>query len=99
MPPFMATADAFEDIVFRVTTNKPIYCVKTLRRLFDFNRAIKILKQTKSPIKTYSRNKPAPLIKNYINTKTFLQEAYWLEQYSWALFKAMSHMLCIGYGR
>ncbi|GFX04391.1 hypothetical protein TNCV_3975381 [Trichonephila clavipes] len=25
--------------------------------------------------------------------------AYWLEQYSWALFKAMSHMLCIGYGR
>lgn len=29
----------------------------------------------------------------------YLQEAYWLEQYSWALFKAMSHMLCIGYGR
>lgn len=29
----------------------------------------------------------------------FLQEAFWLEQYSWALFKAMSHMLCIGYGR
>ena len=28
-----------------------------------------------------------------------VQEAYWLEQYSWALFKAMSHMLCIGYGR
>ncbi|GFY69951.1 hypothetical protein TNIN_488121 [Trichonephila inaurata madagascariensis] len=28
-----------------------------------------------------------------------LQNAYWLEQYSWALFKAMSHMLCIGYGR
>jgi hypothetical protein len=28
-----------------------------------------------------------------------MQEAYWLEQYSWALFKAMSHMLCIGYGR
>ena len=31
--------------------------------------------------------------------KHFLQEAFWLEQYSWALFKAMSHMLCIGYGR
>ncbi len=30
---------------------------------------------------------------------SLLQEAYWLEQYSWALFKAMSHMLCIGYGR
>lgn len=29
----------------------------------------------------------------------FFQEAFWLEQYSWALFKAMSHMLCIGYGR
>ncbi|XP_046399735.1 potassium/sodium hyperpolarization-activated cyclic nucleotide-gated channel 3 [Ischnura elegans] len=28
-----------------------------------------------------------------------LQESFWLEQYSWALFKAMSHMLCIGYGR
>lgn len=27
------------------------------------------------------------------------QEAYWFEQYSWAMFKAMSHMLCIGYGR
>lgn len=27
------------------------------------------------------------------------QDAFWLEQYSWALFKAMSHMLCIGYGR
>ena len=23
----------------------------------------------------------------------------WWEQYSWSLFKAMSHMLCIGYGR
>ncbi|KAL4715004.1 hypothetical protein ACJJTC_003155 [Scirpophaga incertulas] len=28
-----------------------------------------------------------------------LQATFWLEQYSWALFKAMSHMLCIGYGR
>ena len=27
------------------------------------------------------------------------QEAYWLDQYSWSLYKAMSHMLCIGYGR
>ena len=23
----------------------------------------------------------------------------WYEQYSWSLFKAMSHMLCIGYGQ
>ncbi|EFN71572.1 Potassium/sodium hyperpolarization-activated cyclic nucleotide-gated channel 4 [Camponotus floridanus] len=30
---------------------------------------------------------------------TYLQDSFWLEQYSWALFKAMSHMLCIGYGR
>lgn len=30
---------------------------------------------------------------------TFEQDSFWLEQYSWALFKAMSHMLCIGYGR
>ena len=28
-----------------------------------------------------------------------LQDSDWFEQYSWALFKAMSHMLCIGYGR
>ena len=28
-----------------------------------------------------------------------LQHSWWFEQYSWALFKAMSHMLCIGYGR
>ncbi|XP_050522318.1 potassium/sodium hyperpolarization-activated cyclic nucleotide-gated channel 1 isoform X2 [Daktulosphaira vitifoliae] len=27
-----------------------------------------------------------------------LQGADWAEQYSWSLFKAMSHMLCIGYG-
>ena len=27
------------------------------------------------------------------------QDVHWFEQYSWALFKAMSHMLCIGYGR
>lgn len=27
------------------------------------------------------------------------QNAPWFHQYSWALFKAMSHMLCIGYGR
>lgn len=24
-----------------------------------------------------------------------LKEAWWLEQYSWSLFKAMSHMLCV----
>ncbi|KAH9497395.1 Potassium/sodium hyperpolarization-activated cyclic nucleotide-gated channel 3 [Dermatophagoides farinae] len=28
-----------------------------------------------------------------------LQDADWFDQYSWSLFKAMSHMLCIGYGR
>ncbi|XP_038073833.1 potassium/sodium hyperpolarization-activated cyclic nucleotide-gated channel 1-like [Patiria miniata] len=28
-----------------------------------------------------------------------LEHAGWWEQYTWALFKAMSHMLCIGYGR
>lgn len=32
-------------------------------------------------------------------TIVFFQDSFWLEQYSWALFKAMSHMLCIGYGR
>lgn len=35
----------------------------------------------------------------YLLLFSSFQEAYWLEQYSWALFKAMSHMLCIGYGR
>src|SRR6218665_365700 len=28
-----------------------------------------------------------------------LQHSEWSEQYTWALFKALSHMLCIGYGR
>ena len=28
-----------------------------------------------------------------------LQHAEWSEQYTWALFKALSHMLCIGFGR
>lgn len=37
--------------------------------------------------------------KNYHFPYIFQKETYWLEQYSWALFKAMSHMLCIGYGR
>ena len=27
------------------------------------------------------------------------KHADWTEQYTWALFKALSHMLCIGYGR
>jgi len=29
----------------------------------------------------------------------FMQSADWYEQYTWSLFKALSHMLCIGYGR
>jgi len=28
-----------------------------------------------------------------------VQDAEWTVQYTWALFKALSHMLCIGYGR
>ncbi|XP_057302359.1 potassium/sodium hyperpolarization-activated cyclic nucleotide-gated channel 1-like [Hydractinia symbiolongicarpus] len=28
-----------------------------------------------------------------------LENAHWSEQYGWALFKSLSHMLCIGYGR
>jgi len=28
-----------------------------------------------------------------------VQNAEWSEQYTWAVFKAMSHMLSIGYGR
>ncbi|KAA3673775.1 uncharacterized protein DEA37_0013752, partial [Paragonimus westermani] len=27
------------------------------------------------------------------------EDAHWFEQYTWALFKALSHMLSIGYGR
>ena len=29
----------------------------------------------------------------------FVQDAEWWEQYTWALFKALSHMLSIGFGR
>lgn len=40
------------------------------------------------------------MIKHFLTDNPLpFQEAFWLEQYSWALFKAMSHMLCIGYGR
>ncbi|KAJ8304295.1 hypothetical protein KUTeg_017878, partial [Tegillarca granosa] len=28
-----------------------------------------------------------------------LKDSSWAEQYTWSLFKALSHMLCIGYGR
>ena len=35
----------------------------------------------------------------YFNISTCMQEASWVDQYTWALFKALSHMLCIGYGR
>lgn len=45
------------------------------------------------------RTERGKLIRNNSPTQFTFQEAYWLEQYSWALFKAMSHMLCIGYGR
>ena len=34
-----------------------------------------------------------------ISPHNVLQNASWLEQYTWALFKALSHMLCIGFGR
>lgn len=30
---------------------------------------------------------------------SLLQNASWGKQYSYAIFKAMSHMLCIGYGQ
>ncbi|KAI1301799.1 Potassium/sodium hyperpolarization-activated cyclic nucleotide-gated channel 2 [Halotydeus destructor] len=35
----------------------------------------------------------------YVSQWEEVYESWWLEQYSWSLFKAMSHMLCIGYGR
>ncbi|KAH9643643.1 hypothetical protein HF086_006119 [Spodoptera exigua] len=42
---------------------------------------------------------PGALLEQYPTNNKRNWEAFWLEQYSWALFKAMSHMLCIGYGR
>lgn len=41
----------------------------------------------------------APLSRTHALLSLLFQDSFWLEQYSWALFKAMSHMLCIGYGR
>ncbi|ESO08635.1 hypothetical protein HELRODRAFT_98055 [Helobdella robusta] len=44
-----------------------------------------------------------PMLQEYPpNSWVALEEllnADWLEQYTWSLFKALSHMLCIGYGR
>lgn len=35
---------------------------------------------------------------NFVSSPASLQNDTWGQQYSYALFKAMSHMLCIGYG-
>ncbi|CAL1535595.1 unnamed protein product [Lymnaea stagnalis] len=44
-----------------------------------------------------------PLIQEFPNdcwvSTEGLKNAHWAEQYTFALFKALSHMLCIGYGR
>ncbi|XP_059165067.1 potassium/sodium hyperpolarization-activated cyclic nucleotide-gated channel 4-like isoform X1 [Physella acuta] len=44
-----------------------------------------------------------PMIQDYPNDCWVaieeLKKAHWAEQYTFALFKALSHMLCIGYGR
>jgi len=37
--------------------------------------------------------------RHFIVLRRVVQHAEWLEQYTWALFKALSHMLCIGFGR
>lgn len=37
--------------------------------------------------------------RNHETVFVFLKEKPWTDQYLWALFKALSHMLCIGYGR
>ena len=44
------------------------------------------------PSSSFRRSLPAPLFPR-------LQNDSWGKQYSHALFKAMSHMLCIGYGQ
>ena len=38
-------------------------------------------------------------VSNFKMVHLTIQNADWYEKYSWALFKAMSHMLCIGYGQ
>ncbi|XP_072166800.1 potassium/sodium hyperpolarization-activated cyclic nucleotide-gated channel 2-like [Diadema setosum] len=44
-----------------------------------------------------------PMLQNYPDQSWVaingLENAHWWEQYTWALFKALSHMLCIGYGK
>ncbi|VDK72166.1 unnamed protein product [Dibothriocephalus latus] len=35
----------------------------------------------------------------HFNAEALRRNAGWFDQYTWALFKALSHMLCIGYGR
>ena len=36
---------------------------------------------------------------NPVGFFTAFKHSEWYVQYSWSLFKAMSHMLCIGYGQ
>lgn len=41
---------------------------------------------------------PTPSLSLFLPFSSSLQNVSWGKQYSYALFKAMSHMLCIGYG-
>ena len=49
-------------------------------------------------LRNFPRSSIPALDMSHINSVN-LWKAEWYEQYSWALFKAMSHMLCIGYGQ
>jgi len=43
-------------------------------------------------------NSPQTPLSIFLSLTMYLQNVSWGKQYSYALFKAMSHMLCIGYG-
>ncbi len=77
-----------------VSLVNPHLLLKTsfLMRLFLILRTPLIYKEPTRP----RRNDK---VSNFKMVNLTIQNADWYEKYSWALFKAMSHMLCIGYGQ
>lgn len=58
-----------------------------------------IFKIPKQVVVNFSWNNQRYCSKLVYSLSLLPQNAGWTDQYTWALFKALSHMLCIGYGR
>ena len=85
----------------RVPTVPGAHVARPARRLLGDHRGAPggytvITHNCRSSSPSLARTVPYCTVHTY---NVVLQEKPWLEQYTWALFKTLSHMLCIGYGR